>query len=130
VNWNKITKYAAALLAAQVVIGFLEGSLAPTRTSAGIALLFVSSAASFLVCGAIFAHFAARQPSRPFAHAWASLLLQVAVAAVLWQVLARGLGTVPLQLLALEWLVLTCSLLVGTSVGASHRRSTGQRAGA
>jgi hypothetical protein len=89
----------------------------------GIALLFASSALSFLVCGAIFAHLAAGQPSKPFAHAWAALSLQVALASVLAWALSAWAGRDQLALVALEWLMLICALLVGTSVGSSHTRT-------
>lgn len=127
-NWRKITAYAAALFAAQVLIGFLEGSFA--SVGAGIPVLLASSAMSFSVCGIIFANLAAHQPSKPLAHAWAALALQTVVAAALAQALASWFGRTPLALVALEWLVLICAMLVGTAVGTSFRRSAEQPADA
>lgn len=125
-NWGRITKHAAALLVAQIAIGFVEGSFAPARATVGIVLLLASSAVSLLVCGSIFAHLAVHQLSKPFAHAWVTLFLQAVVALALWQSLSGWLGNVPLPSLALEWLTVICALLVGTSLGSSRRRSTGQ----
>ncbi len=125
-NWRKITTYAAALFAAQVLVGFFEGSFAP----AGASITLVSCVVSLVVCGSIFTHLAAHQPSKPFAHAWAALVLQIAVAATLSQALVGWLGGTPMALVALEWLVLICALLVGTAVGRSLGRSTGQPADA
>jgi len=130
VNWGRITKYAAALFVAQVAIGFLEGSFAPADVSAGIVLLLISSTASFLVCGAIFAHLAARQPAKPFAHAWAALALQAVAAFVLWQLLAYLAGSTPSLLIVLEWLIVIGALLAGTWIGSSRRRHSGRSADA
>ncbi|WP_157480941.1 MULTISPECIES: hypothetical protein [unclassified Lysobacter] len=129
-NWGKIAKYAVSLLIAQMAIGFFESFFAPAGRAAGTALLFASSAASFLACGAIFARLAAGQPSKPLVHAWAALALQVSLASVLAWILSVWTGHEQLLLIALEWLVLVCALLVGTTVGSSHRRSTGQPADA
>jgi hypothetical protein len=128
VNWGKITKYAAALFAVQVTIGFLEGFFSPT--GAGVVVLLVSAAASFALCGAVFAHLAARQPFKPFAHAWAALLLQVAAASVLMLVLTGWLGNPSPLMLSLEWLVLACALLAGTAFGSTLRQRAGQPADA
>ena len=130
VNWEKIAKYAAALFTAQFAIGFLEGSFSPTGVGVGVAVLLLSAAASFALCGAIFAHLAAHQPFKPFAHAWAALLLQVAVASVLTQMLTGWLGKASPLLLALEWLVLVCALVAGTAFGSTLRHRTGQPADA
>lgn len=128
VNWGKIIKYAAALFAAQFTIGFLEGLFSTTDAGAGAAVSLVSAAASFTLSGAVFVHFAAHQPFKPFAHAWAALVLQVAVASVLAQVLTDWLGKALSLLLALEWLVLVCALLAGTALGSTLRQRVGQPA--
>lgn len=125
-NWRKITAYAAALFAAPFAVGFFEGAFAP----AGLSTTLVSCLVSFVVCGGIFAHLSASQPIKPFAHAWAALALQLAAAIALSQALPDWLGNTPIASVALEWLVLICALLVGTGVGSSLRRSTGQPADA
>ena len=129
-NWGKITKYAAALFVAQVSIGFVSAAWSPVDITSGVTLLAASSAASFLVSGAIFAHLAINQSTKAFAHAWAALVLQAVAAAVLWQLLARLAGSTPSLLIVLEWLVLAGALLVGTSLGISRRGRPGQSADA
>jgi hypothetical protein len=126
VNWGRIALYATALFVTQVSIGFLEGSL----TDVGATQLVVSSAISFLACGAIFAHFAASQCFKPFVHAWAALILQGLAGAVLLFALIRHLDGVPPVTIVIEWLVLVCALMAGTTLGSSWRRRTGQPAGA
>jgi len=130
VNWGKIAKYAAALFAAQFAIGLLEGSFSPTGVSTGVPVLLLSAAASFVLCGAVFAHLAAHQKFKPFAHAWGALLLHVSVASGLTQVLAGWLGKASPLLLALEWLVLVCALVAGTALGSTLRQRVGQPADA
>jgi cation transporter-like permease len=122
VKWGVITLYALALLVAQFAIGLLEGLFAPTQ--GGNLILWLGSAtASFLVCGGIFAHLAARQPRNPFAYAWAALALQVAMALALGFILAPKLDSTPLLLVILGFLLLVVALLVGTSLGSTRRRS-------
>ena len=123
-NWGKIIKYAAALFAMQFVIGFVEGSFSSTDAGAGVAALVASTAASFAFCGAIFAHLAAHQPFKPFAHAWVALLLQAAVASVLAQALNRWLGQPLPFLFALEWFALVCALVVGGTLGSILRQKS------
>ena len=101
-NWGKITKYAAILFVAQVAIGFFTASSPSTDLISGIAMLVISSTASFLVCGAIFAHLASGQLIKPFAHAWAALVLQAVAAVVLWQILAHLAGSSPSLLIVLD----------------------------
>ena len=125
-NWGRITAYALAVFAAQAAIGFLEGAFAP----AGLSATLVSFFASFLVCGAIFAHLSARQSFKPLAHACAALALQIVAAIALSQVLAVWLGSIPLATVALEWLVLSLALVAGTALGSSLRRSARDPAGA
>ena len=126
VNWRRITAYAAALFAAQLAVGFFEGTFAPV----GLITALVSHFASFLVCGSIFAHLSARQLYKPLAHAWAALALQIVSAVALSQALSSWLGDTPIASVVLEWLVLSCALLIGTAVGLSIRRSNGQPADA
>jgi ABC-type polysaccharide/polyol phosphate export permease len=125
-NWRKIAAYAAALFVVQFLVGFLDGAFAPT----GFSTVLVNSVASLVACGSIFAHLSANQGSKPFAHACAALVLHIAAAFALWQVLAGWFGRLPLASVALEWLVLVCALLVGVAVGSSLRRSTVQPADA
>ena len=129
-NWAKITSHAAALLIVQVAIGFIEASFTPKQANGHTYLLLGSALASFVMCGAIFAHLAARQPSRPFSHAWLTLILQAVVASLIVQALADWSGNTPLLLVALEWLVLMCALLAGTAIGSQLRRRAGQPADA
>ncbi len=130
-NWNRITAYAAALFIAQITIGFLEGLFfIPDSTDAIFRYLIASSVVSFVVCGGIFAHLAARQPSRPFAHGMTALILQIAVASILARTLPGWLGNAPLVYVFINWMVLVCALLVGTAVGSSLRRGAGQSADA
>jgi hypothetical protein len=119
-NLRTICEYAAALFVAQILLGFLEGFL--FRPS--LAALLGGAAASFVVCGAIFAHLGAQQPHRPFSHAWAALLLQVAVSMVLDQILTRWIswiGSTPASLIALGFIVFVVSLLAGTMFGIRLR---------
>ena len=129
-NWGKIARYAAALFIAQFAIGFVASSFAPADAIAGIRSLFLSSAASFLVCGAIFARLAAGQSTKPFAHAWAAFIAQAAVGFLVWWLLARWADSALSFLVALEWLVLIGALLVGTWIGICLGRRQGQSADA
>ena len=118
-NWMKVTAYATVLFAAQVTIGFLGASF---PIDSGIGPAIIGYASSFVVCGAIFVHLGIHQPSRPFAHAWAALALQVVVASALAQALVGWLSNASTALVAIEWLVLICSLWAGTAVGSSLRQ--------
>lgn len=124
-NWRKIVLYSTALFVAAFAIGFLEGSFEPS-----VARLLGSAAASFIVCAAIFAHLAARQPSRQFIHAWAALLLQVVVGSVLAHVLMDWPGSAHPLIIVLEWFVLVCALAIGTVLGINLRHRTRQSADA
>lgn len=127
-NWNKIVKLALTLFITQMAIGFLDGTLSPEN--AGITWLVASAAVSFVACGAIFAIFAMRQPTKPFTHAWTALLVQVAVSFVLVSALDRWIGSTSWFTVALEWFVLVCALVVGTSAGSALRHSFGKPADA
>ena len=128
VNWDKIVKLALTLFLTQVVIGFLDGALSPT--DAGIKWLVASAAVSFVACGAIFAVFAIRQPTKQFTHAWIALLVQVVVSFVLVSTLDRWMGSTSWFAVALEWFSLVCALIVGVSTGSALRHSFGKRADA
>ena len=125
-NWRKVAAYAAVLFAAQFAVGFTEGVLAPVSASTVLA----SYLASFVACGSIFAHLSANQICKPFTHACLALALQIVAAVAFSKVLAGWLGEIPLSLVAFEWAVLICALLVGTAAGSSLRRSRGQPADA
>ena len=121
-NWRIIGRYAAALFVGETVVGFLEDFLFPSS----VAVLFGGAAASFVVCGAIFTHLGAHQPERPLLHAWAALLVQVAVASVLAQILARWMswiGRSPVPLIIFELAVLVCALVTGMLLGANLRQA-------
>lgn len=128
-NWNKVFKYAGVLLVVQFVLGLAEGFFFPD-SAANLAFLLLDAAVSFFVCAGIFAHLAARQPVKPFAHAWAALFVQVALAVLFSLALEGWLGMLSLPLLALDWLVLVCALLAGSVLGRSLLRVATQRADA
>ncbi|QNH10621.1 hypothetical protein [Xanthomonas sp. SI] len=128
-NWSKVFKYAGVLLVVQFALGLAEGFFLPESTT-NIAFLLLDAAVSFSVCAGIFAHLSARQPVKPFAHAWAALFLQAALAALFALALKRWLGTPPPLLLALDWLVLVCALLAGSALGSNLLRVAKQRADA
>ena len=113
-SWSKIALLAALLFLTQVLLGVVEGVL---QATSGTSWLVPGHAASFLVCSAIFAFFAARQPVKPFAHASLGLLLQVLVALGLSALLSNWLGSTQWAYVALEWAVLAAALFVGTSIG-------------
>ncbi|MCC4598077.1 hypothetical protein NRY95_00110 [Xanthomonas campestris pv. phormiicola] len=80
-NWSKVFKYAGVLLVVQFALGLAEGVFFPEFTT-NIAFLRLKAAVSFSVCAGIFAHLSARQPVKPFAHAWAALFLQAVTSSV------------------------------------------------
>ena len=129
-NWGRIARYAAALFIAQFAIGFIASSFTPADAIAGVRSLFLSSAASLLVCGVIFARLATGQPTKPFAHAWAAFIAQATVGFLVWWLLARWADSALSFLVALEWLVLIGALLVGTWIGIYLGRRQGQSADA
>jgi hypothetical protein len=122
-SWGKVVVYASALFLAQLAIGFFEGASAPS-----MARLLSSAAVSFVVCGAIFAHLAAHQPSRPFVHAWCALSLQVGAGALLTKVLMTGVDSTHFVLIALDWVPLIGSLFLGTLLGITRRHRSFLRA--
>lgn len=128
-NWSKVFKYAGVLLVVQFVLGLAEGFFFP-YSAANLAFLLLDAAVSFFVCAGIFAHLAARQPVKPFAHAWAALFVQVALAMLFALALKRWLGMPSPLLLALDWLVLVCALLAGSALGCSLLRVAKRRADA
>ena len=128
VNWSKIIALALSLLGAQILLGFAEGVL--STPASGASLILAGYAASLAICSAIFAAFAIRTPSRPFAHAWLGLLLQVLVAVLFSVAVSPWLGSTPWLSVALEWVVLVAALAVGTSIGIGLRHRVGSPADA
>ncbi|WP_043957375.1 hypothetical protein [Lysobacter sp. A03] len=127
-DWLKIAKYAAALFAVQFIIGLFVGLFAPVGGESGVAPLFLGTAASFAFCVAIFTHLAVYQQVNASGHAWAALLVQIAAASALAQILTGWLGKASPVLLALEWLVLVCALIAGTALGSTLRYKGSQAA--
>ena len=108
-NWLRICSYAACLFLAQWALGLALGLFSPNS--------FAWSAAgdlvSFLICAAIFAHFAGRQKYRPFLHAVLALLLYCVLSFIVGEALTYFIGSIPLIQLVKEWLSLIAALLVG-----------------
>ena len=125
-SWSYIVKLAISIFVAQVSIGFLDGFFAPG--GAGVAWFVGSNAVSLVVCGAIFARFAARQPFRPFTHAWIALVVHVVAGFALAQALKPLVGSAPLALVAIGLLIVICALIVGTAFGVSLRRGASRPA--
>jgi len=118
VNWRKIFVYAAALFAAQVLIGFMEGFFfSPESASEVIILLLGSAMVSLVVCGGIFVRLATHQPVRRWSHAMLALLVQIAFARVLALAASAWLPPSEPATLWLEAVVLLFALLLGTSLG-------------
>jgi|GEM_PF-3333421 len=128
-NWSTVFKYAGLLLVVQFAIGLAEGFFFP-ESPTNIAFLLLDAAVSFFVCAGMFAHLCARQPVKPFAHAWAALFVQVALAMLFALALKRWLGMPSPLLLALDWLVLVCALLGGSALGSGLLRVAKRRADA
>ena len=127
-NWSKIAVLAALLFVAQFLVGFFGGFL---QQSGSVAFWFLAGpAASFLLCSTIFAFSAIRNLVKPFAHAWLGLLLHVLAALAFSALLPASLGSTPWSSVALEWIVLIASLVVGTSVGIKFRTRIGKRSDA
>jgi len=75
-DWRRSSRYAAAILAMQILIGFLNGLLfVPTTQTQEMASVLGGAIASILICGAIFTHFAIRQRMRLWQHASVTLVL-------------------------------------------------------
>jgi hypothetical protein len=125
-NWGKIVIYASLLFFAQMVIGITEGFFSPGASSSDPTEIsywrILSYLTSVIVCTFIFAHMAAHQTVRPFAHACLSLVfygaasLGVSVAFNVW------FGYVPTSRVFLEWLGLVVALSAGVVVGRAIGR--------
>jgi hypothetical protein len=69
-DWRKVLLYAALILAAQILVGFLNGLLFVVRTETqAIASLLGGALTSLLLCLAIFAHLALGQRKLVWEHA-------------------------------------------------------------
>jgi hypothetical protein len=123
VSWNYIIKLAASIFVAQSVIGFLDGLFGPS--SHALYWTLGSHTVSILVCGAIFAIFAFRQPFKPISHALVALLVCQITGLALVPVYVAWLGSMISSLpIIVDLLVLVCALIIGTLTGISLRRIT------
>ena len=111
VNWKKIALFAAALFAAQVLVGFLAGGLeAPgARLAVGLSLSLCFSAL-------LFGYMAVGQP-RPYLHTSLVLLLTFVLSLALGAILPAWWVSTSVVLALLDWLALVVGLLIGTSAG-------------
>ena len=125
-NWRRIATYAFVLFASQFAIGVVDGFFAPKGWGAGV----VGYIVTFVVSGSIFAHLAFNHHDRPFEHALAALVLDQTAGVTLSLALATWLGSLSPGSIMVGWLVLVCSLLVGTAVGSHFRRTAGKPVGA
>ena len=127
-NWQKIMWLALSLFIAQFAIGLLEGLLSPPGS--GVLAFFLGTTASLVVCSVLFGRFAARNPVRPFAHAWLALFFQVLAATLFSMAVSPWLDEPPMILVFSEWAVLVTALIVGTWFGNSFVSRTDQLADA
>lgn len=127
-SWSNVFKLAAALFVAQISLGFVEGVVVPPSEVASFYL--VGNVVSFFVCAVIFGYFAACQRVRPFTHASLGLLVQCLLGALLYAMTTPWVGGTPKILIAIEWLVLVCALVIGTFVGIRFQYSGGKEANA
>ena len=116
-NWQKIMWLALSLFIAQFAIGLLEGLLSPPGS--GVLAFFLGTTASLVVCSVLFGRFAARNPVRPFAHAWLALFFQVLAATLFSMAVSPWLDEPPMILVFAEWAALVTALIVGTWFGNS-----------
>jgi hypothetical protein len=128
VNWQKIMWLALSLFIAQFAIGFLGGLL--SSPGSGVWAFFLGKAASFVVCSVLFGRFAARNPIRPFTHAWIALFFQMLAATLFSMAVSHWLDESPMILVFAEWAVLVTALIVGTWFGISFVSRTDQLADA
>ena len=118
VNWKKVVGFAAALIFAEISVGFIQGGAA-AGTSLGAAnrALVQSTLLSLAFSTLIFSVMTVRQDHRPFLHATLALLLAFVFSVALGAVLPAWLTDTPLILAALEWFTLVVGLIIGASVG-------------
>ena len=118
VNWKKVVGFAAALIFAEISVGFIQGGAA-AGTSLGAAnrALVQSTLLSLALSTLIFSVMTVRQDHRPFLHATLALLLAFVFSVALGAVLPSWLTDTPLMLAALEWFTLVVGLIIGASVG-------------
>lgn len=118
-NWSVIIKYATAVYIAGFTLGFLEGLL--FEPSFPVAFSF--NVVSFMVCGAIFSYLGYRQAYKVFAHAWLMFFLQVPASLLLILLTYRWVGVPSIHDIIIEYILLICSLVVGTSIGKAFREN-------
>jgi hypothetical protein len=118
VNWKKVAGLAAALIFAEILVGFIQGFAdAGTNLDAAKRTLVQSTLLSLTFSTLIFSAMSARQDHRPFLHATLVLLLAFVFSVALGAVLPARLTDTPLILAVLEWLTLVVGLIIGTTVG-------------
>ena len=118
VNWKKIAGFAAALVFAEILVGFIQGGAdASSGLDAAKRALVQSTSLSLAFSTLVFSVMTARQDHRPFLHATLALLLAFVFSFALGVVLPAWLADTPLVLAVLEWLTLVVGLVIGTSVG-------------
>jgi hypothetical protein len=113
VNWKKIVTHGIAVSLVQLTAGIAEGYFYPQPGT----LFSVFSAVSFIACVGIFGHLGAHQMHRPLAHAFLALVLYASVSLMVGVALSRLLGSVPVVLIALEWLSLVVAAVSGVAAG-------------
>ena len=118
VNWKRIAGFAAALIFAEILVGFIQGGAeASTSLDAAKRALVQSTLLSLAFSTLIFSVMTVRQDHRPFLHATLALLLTFVFSVALGAVLPARLTDTPLILAVLEWLTLVVGLIIGTSLG-------------
>ena len=119
-RWGYVVKLAIAIFLAQFAVGLLEGLLASRGSR--FEWLVVSHAVSLGACVAIFAHFASRQPTKPFTHAWIALLTHLAVGSALAIAVEPWIRGISLDAFVIELLIVVCALVVGTTLGVYRKQ--------
>jgi hypothetical protein len=118
VNWKKVAGFAATLIFAEILVGFIQGGAdAGTSLEAAKRALVQSMLLSLAFSALIFSVMCARQDHRPFLHATLALLLASVSSAALGAVLPAWLTDKPLILSVPEWLTLVVGPTIGASVG-------------
>ena len=118
VNWKKIAGYAAALIFAEILVGFIQGGAeAGAGLDAAKRALVQSMLLSLAFSTLIFSVMTVRQDHRPFLHATLALLLAFVFSVGLGAILPAWLTDTPLILAVLEWFTLVVGLIIGSSVG-------------
>jgi hypothetical protein len=114
---TRIAVYTLALLFVGVVIGFIDAGF---RSSTG--RIDYGAAAHFVCIGIVFVHLGRTTEVRPFAVAFAALILSAALASTILTMLGR-----PPRLdfvFMLNLLPDLLALLIGTYIGVKRRRTS------